>query len=307
MTNSAQRRIAAIGLAGITAAALALAGCGSTGTTSTSASPSGTGSTGDSAPADSGPAPEVVRILASEWTYTITGSPHAGLVELQVSNLGAVTHEFGLVRVKDGVTLSQVKKALGRGEAAARALQADPDTEITSPGIAGPQVNEQVVVPLVAGHYIVTSYLPDSGHRSQVDRGMIGEFTVQDAAATAPTPPQTVGTVTLTDDAITIPAGFDNGGTFEVTNTGTKPHDLSLAHLRGAPLPEYFRCVAQSYAKGTRLDDCPGVLQGGVGALQPGESAYLTAVFGPGEFGYVSTQGGGADFQAGLNGTFTKS
>ena len=42
-------------------------------------------------------------------------------------------------------------------------------------------LHEQVVVPLVAGHYIVTSYLPDSGRRSQVDRGMIGEFTVQDA------------------------------------------------------------------------------------------------------------------------------
>ncbi len=307
MTNSAQRRLAAIGVAGITAAAFTLAGCGSTGVPSQSASPTGAGPTNTAPPTGSGPAPETVRILASEWSYTITGSPHAGLVELQVSNVGAVSHEFGLVRLKDGVTLSQVKKALGRGEAAARALQADPGAEITSAGIAGPQVNEHVVVPLVAGHYVVTSYLPAAGGRTQVDRGMIGEFTVQNAAPTAPAPPQTTGTVTLSDSAITLPDGFSNGGTFEVTNTGTTPHDFSLAQLRGAALPEYFQCVAQSYAKGTPIDRCPGVLQGGVGTLQPGESAYLTTVFGPGEFGYVSTQGGGADFQAGLNGTFTKS
>ena len=95
------------------------------------------------------------------------------------------------------------------------------------------------------------------------------------------------------------------GGTFQVTNTGAKPHDFSVAQLKDKPLPAYFQCVAQSFGAGTSIDDCPGVLQGGVTTMQPGESAYVTMVFGPGEYGYVSTQGDGADFKAGLNGTFT--
>jgi hypothetical protein len=247
----------------------------------------------------------VVSIQASEWAFTVTGSPHAGLVELHVSNVGEVSHELVLARMKDGVTLDQVKSALKQGEAAVRALQVDPDAEITSAGIAGPHVNEHVVVPLVAGHYVVTSFLPVTASTTQVDRGMIGEFTVLDAASTAPAAPKTDGQVALTDSSITLPPGFARGGTFEVKNTGTKPHDFSVAQLSGQPLPAYFQCVAQSFGAGTAVDECPGVLQGGVTTLQPGSSAYITVVFGKGEFGYVSTQGDGADFLAGLNGTFT--
>lgn len=248
-----------------------------------------------------------MTIEAAEWSYTISGSPHAGLVEIHYSNVGEVAHEVGLVRVKDGVTLDQVKQALQQGEAQARALQADPDVEITTAGIAGPHVNEHVVVPLRAGHYIVTSFLPGPSGKTQVEMGMMGEFTVLDPAGEAPVPPATNGTVELSDSAITLPPQFSAGGTFGVTNVGTQPHDFSVAQLSGAPLPEYFQCIGQSYGAGTPLDDCPGTLQGGVTTLQPGETAYVTMVFGPGEYGYVSTQGSGADFQAGLNGTFTVS
>ena len=303
------------GVAATLATALALAGCGSSSEASAGASNgSGGGTTGGTTPAAagtsptagrSGPVPDVVTIQASEWAYTISGSPHAGLVELHVSNLGEASHEIGLVRVKDGVTLDQVKQALAEGEAAAQALQVDPATEITSAGIAGPHVNEHVVVPLVAGHYIVSSFLPGPGGRPQAERGMMGEFTVLDAAATAPVPPATDGTVELGDTSISLPDGFAKGGTFEVRNTGTKPHDFSVAQLSGRSLPAFFQCVGKSFGSGSPVDTCPGVLQGGVTTMQPGESAYVTMVFGPGKYGYVSTQGDGADFQAGLNGTFT--
>jgi hypothetical protein len=213
----------------------------------------------------------------------------------------------GLVRVKDGVTLEQVKAALAQGEQAAQSLQADPGKEITSAAIAGPHVDEHVIVPLVAGHYVVTSFLPLDGAQSQVDKGMIGEFTVLDATSSASAPPKTDGTVALADDGITLPSGFSKGGTFEVKNTGTKLHDFSVAQLDGKPLPDYFQCVAQSFGAGTPIDDCPGTLQGGVTSMQPGESAYITLAFSKGSFGYVSTQDDGADFQAGLNGTFTSS
>jgi len=291
------------------AVVLVSAGCSSSGGSSdtlqsqpaTAATSAGSGSVS----AGQGAVPDVVSIQASEWAFAITGSPHAGLVELHVSNVGEKSHELGLARVKDGVSLDQVKSALKQGEAAARALQVDPDTEITSAGIVGPHVNEQVVVPLVAGHYVVTSFLPVSAGATQVDRGMIGEFTVLAPAGTAAAAPATDGQVTLTDSSITLPSGFAHGGTFEVKNTGTKPHDFNVAQLSGQPLPDYFQCVAQSFGAGTSVDDCPGVLQGGVTTLAPGSSAYLTVVFGKGEFGYVSTQGDGADFQAGLNGTFS--
>jgi hypothetical protein len=109
----------------------------------------------------------------------------------------------------------------------------------------------------------------------------------------------------MTDKSITVPSEFGAGGTYEVKNTGAKPHDFSLAQLAGKPLPDLFQCVEGSFGNGQPIDKCPGTLAGGVNTLQPGESAFLTITLPPGEYGYLSTEGDGADVQAGLVGTFT--
>ncbi|MDN5765936.1 MAG: hypothetical protein L0H96_11950 [Humibacillus sp.] len=250
----------------------------------------------------------VLTIVESEWKYQISGAPQAGLVTPHVSNVGEKAHDLELHRVKNGVTLKKVAATLNQNEAEAASLMTDPDQQLTSAAISGAQTSEEVVVALKAGHYVGMSFLPTSAGGLQVARGMVAEFTVLPAAAgPAPEAPVTAGTVQLTDTGIRLPAHFAAGGTFEVKNVGTKPHDLSLAKLKGAPLPAYFQCIAQSFSAGTEVDACPGTLQGGVSTLQPGQSAYATLAFGPGTFGYVSTQGEGADFQAGLNGTFSNS
>lgn len=244
----------------------------------------------------------------ARMAYRITGTPHAGLVTITLQNKGKYAHEIGLARVKPGVSLAQVRRALMSSapdaEAKAKALQVAPDTLINAPAIVGPGLTEQVTLPLVAGHYIVTCFLPGPHGMPHVGMGMIGEFTVKEPASAA-TPPATNGTIRVTDRGITLPASFGSGGTFAVRNVGTKVHDFSLAKLAGAPLPQYFQCVGAAFGKGTPIDNCPGTLQGGVTAIAPGTSTYLTIHLPTGSYGYVSTQGDGADFQAGLHGTFT--
>lgn len=245
---------------------------------------------------------------ATAMSFDISGAPHAGLVTITLKNKGKYAHEMGLARVKDGVTLDQVKTALMStapdAEAKAKALQVDPDHEISAPGIIGPGLSEQVTVPLVAGHYIVTCFLPGTDGTPHVAMGMIDEFTVV-ASNSSGEAPKTAGVIALTDSGITVPAGFGTGGTFEVRNTGAKPHDFSLAKLAGSPLLDYFQCVGTSFSAGTPVDKCPGALEGGVGFLAPGATAYITITLPAGEYSYVSTQGDGADFQAGLSGALT--
>lgn len=263
---------------------------------------SGSGSAGSVSPASN-----QLRVEADDtataMSYRVQGQPHPGRVTITFVNEGEVAHEMALSLTKPGVTLDQLTAALAKGEDEAKKLLIDPDAEIAGPGILGPGLTETTTVDLAAGHYVVVCFLPATGGMPHVAMGMIGEFTVGGAPVTDPAP-GTSGTVTLTDKSITVPSGFGAGGTYAVTNTGTKPHDFSLAALKDQPLAALFQCVGQSMGKGTPIDDCPGTLAGGVTTLPPGRTAYLTVTLASGHYGYLSTQGDGADVAAGLQGTF---
>jgi len=248
----------------------------------------------------------VVAVDQPQMAYQITGSPHPGLVSMTFDNQGSYTHEMALVKFKAGATLQQVTAALKTADPqqAAAAYLDDPEREITGPQVIGAHLSETVTANLDAGHYLVICFLPAADGMTHAQMGMVGDFTVSGEDAT-PTEPETIGTITLTDKGIDVAPALPSGGTFAVTNTGSKPHDVSLAQLHGKPLADFFQCVNASFSGANALGDCPGTLAGGVGTLQPGQTAYLTIHFAPGTYGYVSTAGDGADFGAGLQGTFT--
>jgi uncharacterized cupredoxin-like copper-binding protein len=303
---------------GAVAAAAGLAACGSSSggqhhaaaappaTTATSSAPAAAATPTTQAP----PPPNTATVVAYDkptMRYAVSGSPQAGLITFTYRNAGDAAHEMTLAKLKAGVTLAQVKLALHQADPdkAAGALLEDPDGEITGPAILGPGRQEKVSVRLDAGHYLIVCFLPGAHGMPHALMGMVGELTVG-AGPSAAQPPVTAGTVALTDSHIQLPARFSRGGTFAVTNKGTKPHDFSVARLKHGSLPAYFQCVAGSFGKGTPIDRCPGALAGGVTTIPPGQTGYLTlAPLAAGRYGYVSTQGDGADFKAGLNGTLT--
>lgn len=282
---------------GVIALASMTACGGSTSAANTAPPPTGAASAAGS---------NTVTVDGLDYSYKISGSPHAGLVSMTFANKGQYAHEMGLARMKDGVTLEALKGALAKSEDAAKAMLIDPDSETTGPATVGPQRTETVTAPLDAGHYVVTCFLPGPDGMPHVMMGMIGEFTVTGGGAGV-APPKDDGIVALTDTGITLPTNFATGGTFEVRNTGTKPHDFSVTTLTGQPLMAFFQCVGQSMEKSTPIDTCPGSLVAGVTGVPPGKSAYLSVTLPKGDYGYVSTQGEGADFQAGLHGTVTVS
>lgn len=298
------------------AALVAMAACGNStdagsSDAASSAAPTTTASpTGSAMPlagqAAAGNTLKVVAVDQPAMAYRITGSPHAGLVSMTFDNQGNYAHEMTLAKFKPGATLDQVKAALAspKGEEAAAAYVENPDAEITGPEIIGPHHSETVTAHLDAGHYVVLCFLPSTTGKSHAQMGMIGEVTITDHGS-ASTPPANNGTITLTDTGIDLISTFPSGGTFAVTNAGSKQHDFALAQLKNSPLEDYFRCVTASFNGAGSIASCPGTLAGGVGTLQPGQTAYLTVHLEPGSYGYVSTEGDGADYGAGLHGTFT--
>ena len=134
--------------------------------------------------------------------------------------------------------------------------------------------------------------------------GMAAEVTVGSAQSPRAAAPN--GTMTLTDSArSTCRRTSRPGGTFAVDQ-----HRDQATRLRPRPAEEgaadhVFQCVGGSFGKGTPIDN-PGELAGGITSLPAGNTRYLKiAPLPAGTYGYLSTQGDGADLQAGLNGTFT--
>lgn len=290
-------------VAAATAVAATLAACSSSGSSPTHATPA----PGTSSASATAPAANALSVTARDpMRFEIHGAPQAGLVTITFANKAHEAHEMTYQQLKPGKTLADVKAALHSPDAEkeANGLVVDPQGETTGPAILAPGRSEAVTTRIAAGHYVVLCFLPGAHGMPHALMGMVGEFTV--GGTSAARAPKIDGTIALTDHHIALPAGFARGGTFAVTNRGSTPHDVSVARLHGAPLIGFFQCVAGSFGKGTPIDKCPGELTGGVTTLQAGQTSYLHVDALPkGSYGYVSTQGDGADFKAGLNGTFT--
>lgn len=229
----------------VTVVVAGAAGCSSSTTASTDA-----GATGAAAPRTTAPATEAtdtasaaaqstqdaassaLTVEALDHSYQVTGTPHAGLVDITFDNKGEYAHEMAVSRLKPGVTLDRIKAALSDpdGQQAAMALIDDPEAEYPMPAIVGPGMSVEVASTLPAGHYVLTCFLPGPDGMPHIAMGMIDEFTVDESPSTA-TPPSILAPVLLTDTGIELPANFPSGGTFAVKNTGTAPHDFSVAQL----------------------------------------------------------------------------
>jgi hypothetical protein len=242
---------------------------------------------------------------ASHMYFRVTGTPHAGRIAMHFVNRGRYAHEMALLRLKKHATLAQFKKALQQPdpETAANKLVVNPDGEITGPALLGPGLSETVYAPLKAGRYVMICFLPGPNGMPHAMMGMVAGLHVRPAAG-AVAAPRIDGTVRLTNHKIELPKNFKRGGTFAVTNVGTRAHDLSLAKLKGkTTLPQLFGCVGQAFGTNSMIDTCPGTLAGGISDLAPGHTVYLHISLARGHYGYVSTDGN--DFAKGLNGTFT--
>lgn len=282
------RRIAALLLLALTAAAmLTFAACGDD-TAKTSSTPLASASSAADAAANA------ITIEAYEMGYRVSGTLRPGTATITLKNTGAVAHMMATMRVKDGVTLDQVKQAMQEGEDALAPLQADTDADAVygTPALVGAgQSATTTALNLKAGNYVILCFVQDADGMPHAAMGMVDMFTVKGEPVT--TTPKSDGDITITDDAITLPDGFTGKGAYKVTNAGTAPHTLSFAKLdAGTNLQDYVGYVGGQFAAGKPIDGGGGLLMGGVDSLNPGQAAYVTLDLGKGHYGYVSTEEG---------------
>jgi hypothetical protein len=274
--------LAALGAA--CALALTLAACGSSGGDTGAAATT-------TAPPASGPAANAVTITTPGMQFQTSGSLHPGVATITLKNTDQQSHMLALGRMKPGVTLDQVKAALGQDEEAAAALLADPPDGAVygTPAPVGPGESSTVTAAdLPAGQYVLLCFFTDDAGMPHWQMGMVGSLEVSGDPVTAK--PASDGTIAIDDEAITLPAGFDGHGTFLVQNKGTAEHSISFARLdAGTTFEGYFQHVGEAMGSGKSIDGGGGTLVGGVDDLLPGESAYLTLDLKTAHYAYVST------------------
>ncbi len=236
------------------------------------------------------PIANTVTITTPGMRYHISGPLRPGIAAITFVNTDDETHMMAFTRLKPGVTLDQMKKALGASEQAALALMADgPNTSYGTPSEVGAGMSTTVVAEnLPAGNYAVACFLASKTGQPHWQMGMITMLRVTGAKATEK--PKVQGRITVDDKRITLPDGFAGHGIFLVTDTGKAPHNLSLARLSdGTALADYVGHVGMAMQSNTPVDGGGGVLAGGIDGLAPGQSAYLDLDLPTGHYGYIST------------------
>lgn len=305
-------------LAAAAAAALVLAGCGSddsSTTTSPAASTVVTATTVDASAStvvtttDAGTTPassttatsgsdaeataNAVTIETPGMSFVVSGSLRPGVATITLRNDDTVAHMMSIARLKEGVTLDQVRDALAENEedAVTSLLADDPATAIygTPAPVGAGESTTVTAQDLPAGTYLLACFFTTADGTPHAAQGMIGTLDVSGDTFTAS--PETAGTITLRDDGADLPDTFSGRGTYLVTNAGTTPHSISFARLDAATtLEAYYQHVGAAENGGGTIDGGGGALVGGVDGLLPGQSAYLTLDLSPGHYGFISTQ-----------------
>jgi hypothetical protein len=251
-----------------------------------------------------------LTVTAQEYAFTTQGHLHPGQAQVTFKNSGKEPHILALLKLKPGVTLKQVKKALNsKDQNAFQKLGADPNGAYGYPFFLTPGGAATTVTDLLkAGNYAMICFLADAHGTPHFMRGMLQLLTIAGKPVKSQ-PIKSDGTIVVNDTAVQgVPTPLPASATFEIRNEGTAIHSFGLVKLNGsATVPDIDKYFSD-YKGGPFPSDAPGEVLTDVGDFPGGQHVYLTWKNLPaGRYGYASISGdssapGGDDVAKGLYG-----
>ncbi|MGH2735787.1 MAG: hypothetical protein ACRDKZ_09425 [Actinomycetota bacterium] len=220
------------------------------------------------------PEPEnAVRVVATEYGYSMPAEIEGGVVSLELLNEGAEHHEFALGHLEDGTTVEQVVRALKRNKG--------PDGAEDLAGVPLLSPGEQVTMTreLEQGTYFFLCFFPTQDFTSHVDKGMYTSFEVTgDAGAALPQPD---ATIVATDEGFEVSGLTPGEQVIELRNGGTKPHEFVLMrpNEEGAGTKQFDQWI-----EGGQKGETPLRFPGGLQTIPPGTSVFQTMTLEEGDY-----------------------
>lgn len=231
-------------------------------------------------PASDTPALPRVRVRAYDYRFDAPPQVPAGLVEVELENLGQSPHALLVSKIKDGVSYDQITAAKMKGPGQSFALQ---DAVLGGTDFVGTAPGGRQVVQLFfdQGKYILESNALGNDGINDFVKGMLAPLEV----VTAPTsnPPSLPLKVLLTDAGPQLPAGIVHGAQlWQVTGNSAKHrlHTLSVARLAAGKKVADWLSWRNQPTGSSPIQELTGV-----NALGQGErSAWLPVELPPGDY-----------------------
>jgi uncharacterized cupredoxin-like copper-binding protein len=241
------------------------------------------------------PAPQVVTITTSDFTFEAPREVPAGLTTFKLVNQGKELHHLQLVRLGEGKTVDDFMAALkAGGPPPAWATMAG------GPNPPDPAGRSTATLPLEAGNYVMVCFIPSPDGVPHVAKGMYRPLTVTPADNPGAAEPSADAVMTLVDYGFELDRPLTAGRhTIRIENAGPQPHEVAIVKMEGGKKPIDFAHWGEKQS-----GPAPGSLQGGVSAIMPGTHAFIEVDLQPGEYGLIcfipDTKDGKAHFEHGM-------
>jgi hypothetical protein len=248
-----------------------------------------------SAPAAGAAGSNKLTVKAGEYTYEFSGKPKSGWVQVDFVNDGTEMHMLDIVPLKKGVTAKQLKTALlSDDENAGNDLVVRSGNFDPQPGILSPKQDMSMMLQMPAGHYGAFCFVSAPDGQPHVAHGMVKTFDVSSDKSSLKPPTDAVANVTIDDTGIVLPSsGLTRNGWIKVTNKTDVTRDATFAALAsGATFEQADAYFAEFFQSGKLPEgEPPAALDGGVGQLAAGGTAYVLPGMKAGNYVLVSSNG----------------
>jgi hypothetical protein len=212
-------------------------------------------------------APPVVEVDTTDYAFAAPGTLPSGLVTLRLVNRGQEPHHAQLFRLNDGVSFEAFAAAVHDGPQRAITLA----SAMGGPGTIDPNGAEDVTAELAPGTYALVCFVPGPDGVPHVAHGMLQPLQVT-AERTDAQAPDVAATLRLRDFSFDMPETLAGGrATYAVQNLGLQPHEVALVKLGPNATLDDVRAFFERPA-----GPPPFKMVGGVNALDPGRTAYLS-------------------------------
>ncbi|MEO7138045.1 MAG: hypothetical protein ABI037_10040 [Gemmatimonadales bacterium] len=223
--------------------------------------------------------PNTITFVAAEYAFTGPMEVTSGLTTIVLLNSGKEIHWLEMYRLAEEKDMNDFRRLLQ-------------DTRLTGkippwlsavggPGWIPPQDTSNVTSYLTPGQYVLVCRFPSADRIPHSTKGMVESVRVTDPTKPPDPEPQDDVVLTISDTAFSFSRPLRAGSqTLRVENVGSYRHEVYLFQLAPGKSIQDYRAWEDGGLKGVG----PGRPRGGVTPFEPGQRAWFTVFFEPGEY-----------------------
>ena len=225
------------------------------------------------------PPPPTVTIAAADYVFTAPDTIPAGVVKVRLVNRGPSLHHVQFIQLGPGKTLDSLRAALQHAGPPPAWVRFVP-----GPNPPAPNASAELVTTLAPGNYAIVCFVPDDHGVPHFAKGMSKTVVVAARGGPAAVEPVADVQVDLADFSFTLSKEITAGThTLKLVNAGVQPHEMFIARLDSNATADQL----VHYVLGGMRGRPPAMPLGGSSGMVPGDHAFFTMNFTPGNYALI--------------------